>query len=170
MLTHASPHNRSRPLLTSDPFVHPSHMRGGVGHGRQVLETRVQQVVPVLQGLQPLRCLCPAWKHRCSCQPGPSTPPTRPPAQPPGTFGPPGRPSIASSRPLNPLLTSPPPPPGVLLKAVLLHSGTPMAQFNGAACGCGTPSVTLAAPPDAIQVRSGLEECVCGPLATVSPV
>lgn len=42
-------------------------------------------------------------------------------------------------------------PSGVLMKAVLLHSGSKMTQFNGAACGCGTPSVNLGAPPDSTQ-------------------
>ena len=40
---------------------------------------------------------------------------------------------------------------GVLIKAVLLHSGTPMKLFDGQACGCGTPSVTLNSPPDSTQ-------------------
>ena len=40
---------------------------------------------------------------------------------------------------------------GVLIKAVLLHSGTPMKLFDGEACGCGTPSVTLNNPPDFTQ-------------------
>ncbi len=42
-------------------------------------------------------------------------------------------------------------PSGVLIKATLLHSGSKMTQFNGAACGCGTASKTLGAPPDSTQ-------------------
>ena len=44
---------------------------------------------------------------------------------------------------------------GVLVKAALLHSGTPMTMFNGQ--GGGKPNIPLGAPPDNTQGYGRIE-------------
>ena len=42
-------------------------------------------------------------------------------------------------------------PSGVLVKAILLHSGSQMIKYDGGQCNCGLPTTILSAPPDSIQ-------------------
>ena len=42
-------------------------------------------------------------------------------------------------------------PSGVLIKAILLHSGTQMIKYDGGQCNCGLPNTVLSSPPDSIQ-------------------
>ena len=42
-------------------------------------------------------------------------------------------------------------PSGVLIKAIILHSGTAMIRYDGGRCSCGLPTTYLIAPPDSTQ-------------------